>query len=105
MLQLFRDFVRHRVSLPRVRNRADNKKVGERGDFAQIENGKVNGFFGFSRTRRSEPIGQFLRSSDCLGVCGTTCQARRNALLRLAYYTGGGCVNGQNCGPERCFFV
>jgi hypothetical protein len=55
LFQPLGDFVRNRLNLPRVRARADDKVIGERGDSAQIEDFDVLRFAGIGGANRGEP--------------------------------------------------
>lgn len=47
LLQLLFDFVADGMPLARIGRRADDKEIGERGNFANVENPQIGGFFRF----------------------------------------------------------
>lgn len=93
----FSNLIANCLPLPGIAGRADYKVVGERGDFAEVEDFQIFGFFGLGRPGRNQPIFSFVANivegSGWDG--GYVCQTRWAYLLRLAYYTKGVCVNVQ----------
>jgi hypothetical protein len=90
------DLIADRVTLTRVGTGTNHEVVRERGDFLKVQNAYVGSFFGFGSFGCQQPVG---RSEILIGGAGlmrrTSCQSRRNLLLRLAYYTEDTCVNRQ----------
>lgn len=68
-LELFADLVGDRLSLARIRRRADHEIVGERSNFAEIEHQEIFGFFGFGGARGNQPARQFGGEGALMAQC------------------------------------
>jgi hypothetical protein len=56
-LELYPDLVGNRLNLARVRARADDEVIGERGDPGEVQNSDIGGLLFLSRANGREPSG------------------------------------------------
>ncbi len=54
--ELSADFIRDRLSLARVRRRADHEVVREGRNLAEVKHQKIFRFLGFGRARGDQPV-------------------------------------------------
>lgn len=52
------------MPLPGIAHGANHKVIGERGDFAEVEDFQVNGFLGLGSPGRNQPVFSFVANFE-----------------------------------------